>query len=94
MTLSTKQKVNKKPTTTHLSLLKLSFNFADEPVKGLVGESELLDDTLGAECGSDEHLHENGGVLIGLHRQLVLPWHNRESPTQVLHICQYNKEEL
>jgi len=50
--------------------------FSQQPVERFFRQLVILSDNLCAEGGSYQALEQNGGVVIGLERQPVLPWHN------------------
>lgn len=73
----------------YLSLLESVLDFSYQPLEGLRGETELLGDEFGAECGSDETLEEQSCVLVSLLTQLILSSHDHTLQQQFLHTCRY-----
>ena len=72
--------------TTHLRLLKLCLNLSNDPLEGLDGELVHLGHPLGTEGGSEKDVEEQGGVELGLPRELILPLHYHKLLAKASHI--------
>ena len=63
-------------THTHLCLLKLCLNLSDDPLERLDGKFVHFGHPLGAEGRSKEDVEEEGGIELGLFRELVVSLHD------------------
>lgn len=71
--------------STHNGLVELGFDFPQQPVEGLPAEPELLNHAPAAERGAQVDVEEQGGVLLGLPAQRVVPVHNHQLLAQLFH---------
>lgn len=71
-------------TNTHNGLVELGLDLSEQPVEGLSAEPKLLGHAAGAQRGPQVDVEEQGGVLLGLPAQWVVPIHNHQLLAQLL----------
>jgi len=70
---------------THNGLVELGLDLAQQPIEGLPAEPELLHHATAAEGGAEVDVEEQGGVLLRLPAQRVIPVDDHQLAAQLLH---------
>jgi len=65
---------------------ELGLDVAHKPIKGLLVEAVLDKDRLGRQGRPDHDLEKEGRVLLRLHGETVLSWHDEDVLAQLAHL--------
>lgn len=65
-------------------MVELGLDLSKQPVESLSTEPEFLGHAARTQCGPQVDVKEQGGVLLGLPAQGVIPIHNHQLLAQLL----------